>query len=71
MLKSHAGKKILQIMEKTTVDFVLVASSIYHYSFFLDPPMVMPDLDPLSDLRQSAPRLLGIYCCGCSLQLLI
>ena len=41
MLKSYAGKKILQIMEKTTVDFVSVASSIYHCFFSLDPPLVM------------------------------
>ena len=34
MLKSYAGKKILLIMDKTTVDFVWVASSIY-YIFFL------------------------------------
>ena len=34
MLKSYAGKKISQIMEKTKVDLVSVASSIYH-CFFL------------------------------------
>ena len=47
MLKSYAGKKILQIMEKTTVDFVLVASSFYHCFFFLDLPLVMSDVDPI------------------------
>ena len=48
MLKSYAGKKISLIMEKTTVDFVIsVASSIYHCFFFLDLPVVMPDVDPL------------------------
>ena len=34
MLKSYAGKKIWQVMEKTTVDFVSIASSIYN-GFFL------------------------------------
>ena len=33
MLESYAGKIILQIMEKTTVDFISVASSIYHCFF--------------------------------------
>ena len=47
MLKGYAGKKISQIMEKTTMDFVLVASSIYHCFFFLDPPLVMSDVDPI------------------------
>ena len=61
MLKSYAGKKILQILEKTTVDFVSVASSIYHCFFFLDLLLVMSDVDP-SDLRQPALRLPGIYC---------
>ena len=37
MLKSYAGKKILLIMEKTTVDFVLVAS-VYHFFFFFGSP---------------------------------
>ena len=46
MLKSYAGKKILQIMEKTMVDFVLIASSIYHCFLFLDLPLVMSDGDP-------------------------
>ena len=32
-VKIYAGKKILKIMEKTTVDFILVASSIYNYFF--------------------------------------
>ena len=45
MLKSYAGKKILQILEKTTVDFVSVASRIYHCLFFLDPPLVMSHVD--------------------------
>ena len=43
MLKNYAEKKVSQIMEKTTVDFVLVASSIYHCFFFLGPPLVMSD----------------------------
>ena len=47
MLESYAGKIILQIMEKTTVDFILLASSIYHCVFFLDPPLVMSDGDPI------------------------
>ena len=33
-LKSYAGKKISQVMEKTMVDFISVASSIYHCFFF-------------------------------------
>ena len=45
MLKSYAGKKISLIMEKTTVDFISVASSIYHYFFFLDPRLLMSDVD--------------------------
>ena len=46
MLKSYAGKIILLILEKTIVDFVLVVSSIYHCFFFLDPPLVILDVDP-------------------------
>ena len=61
MLKSYAGKKILLIMEKTTVDFFSVASSIYHHFFFLDPPLVMSHIDPIW-LRQPALRLPRIYC---------
>ena len=34
-------------MEKTTVEFVLVASSFYHCFFFLDLPLVMSDVDPI------------------------
>ena len=45
MLKSYAGKKILLIMKKTTVDFVSVASDIYHWFFFLDLSLVMSDVD--------------------------
>ena len=48
MLKNYTGKKILQIMEKTTVDFVSLASSIYHCFFSLDLPLVMLDVDPVS-----------------------
>ena len=61
MLKSYAGKEISLIMETTTVDFILVAASIYHCFFFLDLLLVMSDVDP-SDLRQPALRLPGIYC---------
>ena len=57
MLKSYTGKKILQIMEKTTVDFASVASSVHHCFFFVDPPLVMSDVNP-SDVRQPASRLL-------------
>ena len=46
MLKSYAGKKMSQIMEKTTVDFVSVASCIYFF-FFLDLPLVISDVDPV------------------------
>ena len=48
MLENHEGEKILQIVEKITVDFLSVASSIYHCFFFPDPP--------LSDVRW-CPRL--------------
>ena len=57
MLKSYTGKTISLIMEKTTVDFVSVTSSIYHCFFFVDPPLVMSDVNP-SDVRQPASRLL-------------
>ena len=46
-VKSYAGKKISVIMEKTTVDFVSVASSIYHCLFFLNLPLVMSDVGPV------------------------
>ena len=43
MLKNYAGEEVLQIMNKTMVFFILVASSIYHFFFFsfLDPSLVM------------------------------
>ena len=48
MLKSYAGEKLLQIMENTVVESVLVVSSIYHFFFcFLDLPLVMSDGDPI------------------------
>ena len=47
MLKSCAGKITSQIMEKTKVDFVSVASTIYHCVFFLDPSLVISDDDPV------------------------
>ena len=46
MLTSYAGEKISQIMKKTMVDFLSVASSIYQFGFFfkfLDLPLVMSD----------------------------
>ena len=46
-VKKLCGKQILQIIEKTTVDFVSVASSIYHCFFFLDLPLEMSDVDPV------------------------
>ena len=61
MLKSYAGKKISQIMEKTTVDFILVACNIFHCFFFLDPLLVMSDVDPIWPYAVSL-RLLGMYC---------
>ena len=61
MLKSCAGNKILQILEKTTVDFVSGASSIYHYFFFLGPLWWCQMLTP-SDLRQPVGDFQGIYC---------
>ena len=45
-VKSYAGKKISLIMEKTTVDFIWGASSIYHCFFFLHLPLVVSDIDP-------------------------
>ena len=45
-VKNYAGKKISQIMEKAIVDFILVASSIYHYFFFLDLSL-MSDVGPI------------------------
>ena len=62
MLKSYAGKKILQIVEKTMVDFVSVASSIYHCFFFLALPLVMSDVDP--GLRQPVQDYQGSTVCG-------
>ena len=47
MLKSYAGKKISQVMEKTMVNFISIASSIYHCFFFLGLPLVMSDDDPV------------------------
>ena len=47
MVKSYAGKEILLIMEKTTVGFISVACIIYHWFSFLDPPLVMSDVDPI------------------------
>ena len=47
MLKIYAGKKIAQIMEKTMVDFILVASSICRSCFFLVPPLLLPYGDPV------------------------
>ena len=46
MLKTYAEKKVSQIVE-TTVDFISVASSIYHCLFFLDLPLVPSDVDPI------------------------
>ena len=63
MLKSYAGKKILQIMEKITVDFVSVASSIYHCVFFLDPPLVILDGDsvcPSAACSKTTRNLLSV-----------
>ena len=45
MLKSYAGKNISQVMEKSTVDIISVASSIYHCFSFLDPPVVISNVD--------------------------
>ena len=46
VLKDYAGKKISLIMEKTSVDCMLVASSIYRCFSFLHLPLVMSDVDP-------------------------
>ena len=59
MLKSYARKKILLFIQKTTVDFISVVSSIYSvFSFWIHLwwyQMLTP-----SDLRQPALRLPGI-----------
>ena len=47
MLENYVGRKISQIMANTMVDFILASSSIYHYFFFLDPPLVMSHIDPI------------------------
>ena len=48
MLKRYTGKKISVFMEKTTMDFVLVAFGIYHvFFFFLDLPLVVFDVDTI------------------------
>ena len=48
-------------MEKTMVNFFLVASSIYHcFSFCIH--LWVWQILTLSHLRQPAPRLPGIYC---------
>ena len=51
MLKSYAGKKILPIIEKATVEFFSVACCTYHcflfFVLFLDLPLVMSDVDPM------------------------
>ena len=61
MLKSYAGKKISQIMEKTTVDFISVASSIYHcFSFWI--LLWWCQMLTLFDIRHPALRGPGIYC---------
>ena len=61
MIKSYVGKKILLIMEKTTVDFISEASSIYYCFSFLGCLWWCQMFTP-SDLRQPAPKLPGIYC---------
>ena len=61
MLKNYAGKKILQIMGKTTVDFISIASSIYHCFFFLDLPLVMSGDVPVWS-QGACSRLPEIYC---------
>ena len=43
MVKGYAGEKIMQIMKKTTVEFISVESSVYHYLLFQDPSLVMSD----------------------------
>ena len=46
-VKKLCRKEKNATVEKTTVDFVSVASSIYHCFFFLDLPLVMSDCDPV------------------------
>ena len=46
-IKKLCRKEILQIMEKTMVDYITIASSIYHCNFFLDLPLVMSYGDPI------------------------
>ena len=45
ILKEACRKIISEIMEKTTVDFILVISSIYYCFFFQDLPLVTSDVD--------------------------
>ena len=67
MLKSYAGKKISQIMEKTTVDLTWVVFCIYQF-LNLWIYLWWCQMFTLSDLRQ----LVGYFqVCGCLLQLLI
>ena len=63
-VKKLCRKEKNATVEKTTVDFVSVASSIYHCFFFLDLPLVMSDVDPVSDFP-------GFTVCGGLLWLLI
>ena len=74
MLKSYAGKKISQIREKTIVDFILVASCIYHFFFFFLNFWICLwwcQMLTLSDLRQPAQDFQRPTVPGCLLQLLI
>ena len=62
MLKSYAGKKISQIMEKTTVDLTWVVFCIYQF-LNLWIYLWWCQMFTLSDLRQPAcSRLPGSYC---------
>ena len=43
MLKSYAGEKITQIMQRATVEFVSAELSVCHCLPLLDRPLVMSD----------------------------
>ena len=56
MLKSYAGKKIMQTLKKTAVELVSVECSVYHCLLFVDLLLVMPD-GILVQLQAACQRL--------------
>ena len=47
-------------MDKIMVDFIMVASSIYHCFFSLDPSLVTSDLLSLGSLFEASKDLLSV-----------